>query len=152
MSEGPTVSKGWLSWLMTGGALFAMLSICGCKLLPFSSEPPAPEVQVLSEAEAAIKAADKSLDYFLDQLRRGRGEKFLVKATLPAANGRTETLWITNVRVKANRVSGVLAETPRRIPRTKKGARVTLHRDQVVDWMIVRNGRTFGAFTGRPKL
>ena len=114
--------------------------------------PPAPEVEQLSESAAAAKAVKTSLEYFLDQLRRGKGEKFYVRASFLGTEDDSEVLWVSNIHIRGRTISGKLAQTPTLMAGAKKGAVVKCSVDDIVDWLIIRNGKTYGGFTEHPKL
>ncbi len=133
------------------GLLSLGVMASGCALLHLGDPPPPPEVIQMTEAEATSKAVRTSLDYFYDQLRRGNGEKFYVRALLSVNESESEVIWISQVQIRKGVVTGTVAETPVRLA-SKKGSKTQFPKESVVDWIIHRKGTIYGGFTERPKL
>lgn len=127
------------------------MAVSGCQLLGLDA-PQVDTPRPKNEAVASIDNAQSSLDFFFDELRHRRGDKFYAKVSLPGLAGRPEDIWVSQVVAKGDKVTGNLAQAPRKIPGARKGSKVKFSKAQVLDWMIVKDGKVYGAFTGRPKL
>ncbi|MCC6687240.1 MAG: DUF2314 domain-containing protein [Fimbriimonadaceae bacterium] len=136
----------WAKWVLFVGLA---LSQGGCALMHLHDPPPPPEVVLISEAKAAHEAASMSRAYFLDQLRSRKGERFRVRAYIPCGNDEAELLWLNNPVLRGDRIRGNLSERPIVLRGVPRGGVVETGTDMIADWVIVRNGRTYGGFTGK---
>lgn len=123
----------------------------GCFLASLNDPPPPPEVKLISEARAAQDAVALSREYFLEQLRNKRGERFKVRAYIPCGNDEAELLWLNDPTLKGDKITGSLAERPIVLTGVPRGSLVHTNTEMIADWIIVRKGRQFGGFTGKPK-
>lgn len=120
----------------------------GCILMHLNDPPPPPEVMLISEAKAAQEAVSMSRDYFLEELRSGRGERFKVRAYVPCGNDEAELLWLDNPVLRGSKITGSLAERPIVLRGVPRGGTVQTTTDMIADWIIVRKGKKYGGFTG----
>jgi uncharacterized protein YegJ (DUF2314 family) len=108
------------------------------------------------ELSAAISEARRTLSEFrqaLDQDARRLVptiEGSLVKAAFESKiTHATEHMWIEDAGFEGDEIVGTLSSEPRNIPEVKRGEWVSVHPDQISDWVYRRAGRTFGGFTVR---
>ena len=134
----------------------AAILLAGCG----KPNPPAPELLPQAtpanttlrnddpELDAAVARARGSLDTFLQRLAHPqKGEVFSVEAAFPTPDGGHEHLWIGDVTFKRNAFTGTLTSKVAKVPSLSYGQTVTVKRDEVTDWMILRAGRSEGGFT-----
>lgn len=132
-------------------SLLCFLGATGCdsvSLNQFISRKPA----IVESTPKPTQNAHESFDYFLDQFRKKRGERFLIRASF-LGNGESRVpLWVGNVQVKGGQFKAVVMETSPKGFYLQKGATVKFSRSQIVDWIVIRKGVIYGGFTERPKL
>ncbi|MBL8061244.1 MAG: DUF2314 domain-containing protein [Chthonomonas sp.] len=133
-------------WLVVLGLAFTQ---GGCMLMHLNDPPPPPEVMLISEAKAAQEAVSMSREYFLEELRAGRGERFRVRAYVPCGNDEAELLWLNGPTLRGSKITGSLAERPIVLRGVPRGGTVQTTTDMIADWVIVRHGKKYGGFTGR---
>ena len=136
----------WAKWFCIAGIAATQ---SGCFLLHLNEPPPPPEVVLLSEAKAAQQAVSLSREYFLEELRQGKGERFKVRAYVPCGNDEAELLWLNNPVLRGSKLTGSLAERPIVLRGVPRGGVVQTSTDMIADWVIVRKGRRYGGFTGQ---
>jgi uncharacterized protein YegJ (DUF2314 family) len=101
-----------------------------------------------AEMEAAKTKARNSLDGFLAELRTPKKTSFyLVKAPFKTDGGSTEYIWLDNLEFSDGKFSGVITDEPLDIKAIHKGDRVTVSRDDVIDWLVSENGQMRGGYT-----
>lgn len=132
------------------GTCVAVLCAYGCDsvtLNPFEL----PTQEVSAKTIDPIDNAQNSLDYFLDQYRKNRGQKFLIRAGFLGHGGNRVPLWVGKISVRNGKFTATILESPPKGFFLKRGATVEFGRSQIFDWIIVRNGVTYGGFTEKPK-
>ncbi len=127
-----------------------MLSVLGCDsitLNPFE----VPTQEVATKPIDPVENAQNSLDYFLDQYRKNRGQRFLIRAGFLGHGGNRVPLWVGKISVRNGKFTATIIDSPPKGFFLKKGATVAFGRSQIFDWIIVRDGVTYGGFTEKPK-
>ncbi len=116
-------------------------------------ETPLPRAQVRIDDAAMIAAtaeAKRTLAAFIAKLETAEETTYCaVKVELDDEDGDTERLWLKGVTYSEKIFSGILGEAPRRLNEYRKGQVVGVYADNVVDWMVVENGRLVGGYTIR---
>ncbi len=98
------------------------------------------------ELQRATERARASLDDFLAALRSPRtGQShFLVKAAIGG-----EAMWVGTLRWDGESFNGTLSNEPFAAAGPRAGAKVTVARDAVLDWMYIEQGKLRGGYTIR---
>ena len=127
---------------------FLMLSLAGCS--------PKPDTLVdggydQAEMDAAIARAQSETDRFIAELANPTGESHAVKA--PITDGEeTEHFWINNVTFKDGEFSGTINNDPGLVTNVRIGQQWTVAKEDISDWMYMRDGKMYGNYTMRPLL
>jgi uncharacterized protein YegJ (DUF2314 family) len=124
-----------------------------CVLCSCSSEP---ETLVTGgydeqEMEAAIARARAEVDTFIAALEAGDGTDYSVKA--PVADGdNVEHFWLTDVAYRNGSFEGRIGNDPGLVTNVRFGQSWTVARDEISDWMFLRDEKIHGNYTMRPLL
>lgn len=135
------------------GACIAAAFVAVFLFAGFSSRTPSIVVSDYDEAEmdAAMAAAQANVDEFIDVLTREDGETFTVKAPFPYGDdGNAEVMWVGDVRFENGEFHGVLYNEPEYVSNVRYGQAVSVPKEDVVDWLYVRDGVLEGFFTIGP--
>jgi uncharacterized protein YegJ (DUF2314 family) len=134
------------------GALLFALSIFVCSAC--SSKTPDTLIQGgydEKEMEEATARAQKEVDAFIDELSKGAGVNFAVKA--PITDGKeTEHFWLSDVVYRNGEFEGKIANDPGMVSNVKMGQKWTIKKGEISDWMFMRNEKIHGNYTMRPLL
>jgi len=137
--------------LFAAGSL--MLACCfACN----QKDPAKPETLVKegyseAEMETAIKRARSETDKFLKELEKPTGTLHAVKAPITDANG-TEHFWINELKYKDGEFEGVINNDPGIVKNVKLGQKWKIKKEEISDWMYLKNGKLYGNYTMRPLL
>jgi uncharacterized protein YegJ (DUF2314 family) len=100
------------------------------------------------EMDAAIAKARASLDSFIERLAHpANGEVFSVEAGVPAADGSTEYRWMDDVTYKDGVFEGRFRTRPSKNTTFKPAEKATVKKEDVTDWIILREGKSEGGYT-----
>jgi uncharacterized protein YegJ (DUF2314 family) len=131
------------------------LGACGpAQIAPSPGQGVAAEDKVVNfgeddaEMNAAIAAAHKTLPVFWKHLQAHPGEPSSLKVGLVSSNGH-EHIWVSEIRVKGDKITGRLANDPDDLPGLKLGSPVSFTEDQISDWAYEKNGKLYGHYTTR---
>lgn len=103
------------------------------------------------EMDEAIAKAKKTVDKFIQVLESGEGENFAVKA--PIKDGEdVEHFWITDVTFKKDKFTGRIGNDPGIVSNVEIGQKWTIAKDEISDWMFMRDSKMHGNYTMRPLL
>lgn len=103
------------------------------------------------EMADAISKAKSTVDTFIQTLKSGDGEGFAVKA--PISDGKNvEHFWVTNVAYKDGKFTGKIDNEPGMVSNVKVGQEWTIAKEDISDWMFIRNDKMHGNYTMRPLL
>ncbi|PQO31019.1 DUF2314 domain-containing protein [Bremerella cremea] len=101
--------------------------------------------------DEAIAKAKKSVDKFIKILESGEGEDFAVKA--PIKDGeKVEHFWITNIKFKDGKFIGRIGNDPGIVENVTINQKWTVGKEDISDWMFMRDDKIHGNFTMRPLL
>ena len=103
------------------------------------------------EMEAAIARARNEVDTFIAELSEGNGTDFAVKAPIED-KGRTEHFWLTDVVYRDGEFAGVIGNDPGIVGNVEFGQEWTIRKNEISDWMFMRDGKMHGNYTMRPLL
>ena len=98
--------------------------------------------------EDAIAKAKASLDSFIARLEKPqRGEVFSVEAAVAAPEGSSEYRWIDDVTYKGGSFEGHFRTRPSSTSTFKPAEKATAKKQDVTDWIILKDGVSEGGFT-----
>ena len=143
--------------------LLALLVAVGIRIViavrrnrkPESAEP-FPETIVrdgydIAEMEDAIARGRATVDRFILSLERQEGSEFCVKVPI-TDEGQTEHFWLDNLGYKNGMFTGKIADDPGVVQNVKFGQKWSVHKNEISDWMFMRDRRMYGNFTLVPLL
>ncbi len=103
------------------------------------------------EMDAAIHRARSEVDTFIEALDAGQGNTFSVKAAIEDG-GEVEHFWLTDVAYRDGEFRGVIGNEPGVVTNVEFGQEWTVAREEITDWMFLRDERIHGNYTIRPLL
>lgn len=74
---------------------------------------------------------------------------FSVKYPFETSEGSHEHIWLTDIEIKGNKISGVVGNTPESTTKVQYGERVEVDAEKISDWMYVKKGELVGGYTIR---
>jgi uncharacterized protein YegJ (DUF2314 family) len=138
---------------MKRGFLFAVcLCIAACSSVPTQIPTPIPTTQLNTdvEMEAAFQRARDTLDSFIQRIGTAHPNRTLVavKVRFALPDGSAQDLWVDQIRYREGSFRGVMGDD---IPSLKLSVddKITIKRNNIVDWMIVEDGKLMGGYTIR---
>ena len=103
------------------------------------------------EMDEAIAKAKKTVDKFIQVLESEEGENFAVKA--PVKDGEdVEHFWITQIEFKDGKFTGRIGNDPGIVSNVEIGQKWTVKKEDISDWMFMRDDKIHGNYTMRPLL
>lgn len=131
---------------------FVVLPAWGCS----QPKPEMPETLVESgydetEMDAAIARARSEVDSFISELANPTGTDHAVKVPIED-DGQIEHFWLSEVSYKDGRFEGVINNDPGIVDNVKIGQPWTVQKEQISDWLYMRDGKMHGNYTMRPLL
>lgn len=126
-----------------------IFAICGCS--KSKSDTLVESGYDEQEMNAAIARARGETDLFIRELSKPTGEDHAVKAPIEDA-GKTEHFWLTQVSFKNGEFKGTINNSPGIVGNVKLGQSWTIKKNEISDWMYMRNGKMYGNYTLRPLL
>lgn len=103
------------------------------------------------EMEAAIARAQAEVDVFIAALRDGAGSDFAVKAPIQDGD-EIEHFWLTDVAFRDGVFEGLIGNEPGVVKNVEFGQTWTVKKEEISDWMFVRDDKIHGNYTMRPLL
>jgi uncharacterized protein YegJ (DUF2314 family) len=125
-----------------------LLACCGCDKTPDTLVKDGYDQK---EMDAAIARAHREVDAFVTELSKPTGENHAVKAPIQDA-GKTEHFWLIKVSYKDGEFTGTIDNDPGIVGNVKIGQTWTLKKEEISDWMFMRDGKMHGNYTMRPLL
>ncbi|MEW4451811.1 DUF2314 domain-containing protein [Bremerella sp. JC817] len=104
-----------------------------------------------AEMQAAIAQAKSSVNQFIDTLHSGNGENFSVKVAIQDGD-EVEHMWLSNVKYADGKFTGTIDNAPDMISNVQMGQQWTVPKNEISDWMFIRDRKMHGNFTIRPLL
>lgn len=103
------------------------------------------------EMEAAIARARSETDRFIQELAQPTGKNHAVKAPI-TDQGKTEHFWLTQVTYRDGVFDGTINNDPGIVGNVKIGDNWKVKKEEISDWMFLRDGKMYGNYTMRPLL
>jgi uncharacterized protein YegJ (DUF2314 family) len=144
--------------------LVLLLALAGCSGsktpetadTPDGAQPPGaaqvvtPEEPVYDdkEMEAAVARAKSEVDTFIAELASPTGTEHEIKAPVED-KGEIEHLWISNVTFENGEFKGKINSQPEFVQNVKAGQDWTVKKEDISDWMFMRDGKMHGNYTTR---
>jgi len=137
----------------------AVVRLAGCAVLFGLAACSASDDPVVSvstddpEMNAAISQARESLTDFwqvFDSPDRGESD-FALKVRIEDRYG-VEHFWVTDLRRDADKVYGLIGNEPNTVRSVQLGDEIEVPKDDVTDWLYMRDGKMVGNYTLRPLL
>jgi uncharacterized protein YegJ (DUF2314 family) len=129
--------------------LVLLLALAGCG----GSKPPTLVESGYDEQEmdAAIARAKKEVDTIIAELASPTGTNHAVKAPIED-KGQTEHFWITDLTFENGEFKGTINNDTGIVSNVKIGQEWTIKKEDISDWMYMRDGKMYGNYTMRPLL
>jgi uncharacterized protein YegJ (DUF2314 family) len=103
------------------------------------------------EMDAAIARARAEVDSFIAELQQPTGEDHAVKA--PITDGeQTEHFWLGDLTYRDGQFEGTIGNEPGMVKNVKFGQQWKVKKEEISDWMFMRDGKMHGNYTMRPLL
>ncbi|MEQ8788266.1 MAG: DUF2314 domain-containing protein [Pirellulaceae bacterium] len=145
--------KTFLAW----SSALLILFLCSCARSPDSGEQAESPTTLVTEGydeqemQAAIARAKKEVDAFIAEFTEGDGSDFSVKAPIED-QGDTEHFWLTHITYRDGLFEGVIGNDPGIVSNVRIGQKWTIKKEDISDWMYMRDGKIHGNYTMRPLL
>ena len=133
-----------------------MLAIClfifSCSSTPMQipTQSPATQLDLDVEMEAAFQQARDTLDSFIQKIGTPQANRTLVavKVRFVLPDDSTQDLWVDRIAYSDGSFQGTMGDD---IPTLKLSIddKITISRKDIVDWMIVEDGKLIGGYTIR---
>lgn len=134
----------------------ACVAVACCSCSSSSSTSTEPETLVRggyddAEMSAAIDRARREVDSFVAELSAPTGQSHAVKAPIED-NGQTEHFWLIDVTYSGGKFKGTINNDPGIVSNVTIGQSWELGKEEISDWMYMRDGKMYGNYTLRPLL
>lgn len=103
------------------------------------------------EMDAAIARARNEVDAFIVILKKGDGVNFAVKVPIND-KGQVEHFWLSDIAYSDGAFKGKIGNEPGMVTNVKFGQEWTVKKQDVSDWMYMKNNKIYGNYTLRPLL
>jgi uncharacterized protein YegJ (DUF2314 family) len=139
-------------------ALTGPMLLSGCSQSPEPAKDKAPNGDnpdpVISvsgedkEMNAAIARARSEVDAFITILNAHGADSFSVK--MPVHDGKqVEHFWLTNVTYADGVFTGEIDNDPEFVHTVKLGQTVSVKKEEISDWLYMKDGKMYGNYTVR---
>ncbi len=122
--------------------------ICGCNKTPDTLITSGYDEK---EMDAAIAQARNEVDRFIAELSKPTGTDHAVKAPIEDA-GRTEHFWLTQLKYQNGQFEGTINNEPGVVKNVELGQKWKIKKNEISDWLYMRDGKMHGNYTMRPLL
>ena len=128
------------------------LFLFACSPAPTQLPTPSPTIQLNSDAEmeATFQQARDTLDSFIQKIGTSYPDRTLVavKVRFVLPDSSSQDIWVDQISYQDDSFHGTMGDD---IPSLKLGVddKITIARKDIVDWMIVENGKLIGGYTIR---
>ena len=128
------------------------LFLFACSPAPTPIPMPAPPTQLNAdvEIEAAFQQARDTLDSFIQKIGTSHPDRTLValKIRFVLPDGSSQDMWVDGITYRDSSFYGIMGDD---IPSLKLSIddKITIARKDIVDWMIVEDGKLIGGYTIR---
>ena len=103
------------------------------------------------EMAKAIERAISEVDTFIADLKTGQSMSYGVKVPIED-DGAVEHFWLTGVTYDNNKFTGTIDNEPGIVSNVTIGQQYSVAKDEISDWMFLRDGKMYGNYTMRPLL
>ena len=103
------------------------------------------------EMAEAIQRARGRVDWFILQTENRAGSEFAVKAKITDGE-KNEHFWLSDISYRDGVFEGLISNEPGMVHNVKRGQRWKVGRDEISDWMFLKDGKIHGNYTLRPLL
>jgi uncharacterized protein YegJ (DUF2314 family) len=123
-----------------------------CSPAPTPIPMPAPPTQLNAdvEMETAFQQARDTLDSFIQKIWTSHPDRTLValKVRFVLPDGSSQDMWVDGITYRDGSFYGIMGDD---IPSLKLSIddKITIARKDIVDWMIVEDGKLIGGYTIR---
>jgi len=130
---------------------FILTLSCNTKKIERENEPDIYNVESSDiEMNEAIKKAQKTLDSFEIAIQNNsRVFTFFGLKKRFEENGNIEHIWIGNIINSNGKFYGIVDNLPEKITNVKLGDTVEINKNEISDWMYVKNSKLHGGYTIR---
>lgn len=131
--------------------VFALLIfvLSGCGEAPPKAAPAIAYSE--EEIEAATARARREVETFISEMSKTTSSGFAVKA--PVEDGSTtEHVWLGDITYKNGEFQGIINKDPEKVSNVRKGQKLAVRKNEISDWMFLKNGKLYGNYTVRPTL
>ena len=128
------------------------LFIVACSSVPTQIPTQVPPTQVNAdvEMEAAFQQARETLDSFIQKIGTSHPNRTLVavKVRFVLPDSSSQDIWVDGIAYRDGSFHGIMGDD---IPTLKLSVddKITIARKDIVDWMIVEDGKLIGGYTIR---
>ena len=100
--------------------------------------------------EAAFRQARETLDSFLQKIEISQPDRTLiaVKVRFVLPDGPTQDLWVDRISYRNGAFHGTMGDDIATL-KLSVDDKITIKRENIVDWMIIENGKLIGGYTIR---
>lgn len=103
------------------------------------------------EMDEAIARARSEVDSFIAELMSPKGSDHAVKAPIED-RGETEHFWLTDISFSNGQFTGLIGNEPGIVSNVQFGQSWTISKNDISDWMYIRDRKMHGNYTMRPLL
>ncbi len=104
-----------------------------------------------SEMDTAIARARREVGKFIEAMSDTNAREFAVKA--PIKDGEdVEHFWITNLQYANGTFTGKIGNEPGIVKNVTFGQDYSIAKEEISDWMYLKEGKMYGNYTLRPLL
>lgn len=111
-----------------------------------------PDIFSLSDEDfgmnEAIQTALRTFNQFEDTFENQTDEVFSIKLAFDTKTG-TEHIWLVNISKEEGSFYGTIDNLPNSINSVRLGDRIKIPREQITDWLFIKERKLFGGFTIR---
>ncbi len=103
------------------------------------------------EMNNARSDAKNTYDNFVKLFKEGCDSctGFQVKIRFSDGDDNVEHMWLDELKIKENKITGILVGTPEKLLRLQTGDIIEVNKDSLSDWMYIKGSRLIGGFTIR---
>lgn len=104
-----------------------------------------------AEMDAAIKKAQGSLSSFIEEFQNPTGEDHAVKVGISDdSDEHVEYFWLSDLKFDGTTFTGTINNEPQIVTKVSEGQRWSVRKDEVIDWLFMKDGRMHGNHTVWP--
>ena len=101
-----------------------------------------------ADMKAAMDRARAEVDAVIQKLQGGEIEGMSVKVPIKDG-GETEHFWLNTVTFQAGTFTGTVDNDPETVHNVKLGDKVSVKKDEISDWLYMKDGKMHGNYTLR---